>query len=297
MSQPKLSILICSLRSRAKKLEALLTALKPQLNDQVECLQDIDGGEVTVGCKRNRLLHRAAAEFVCFIDDDDLISPHYVSGILEALQFNPDCVRIHGAIVSANSSFKPMLCTNQAGARSGTVLRQVGHLNPVRRELALKTGFADMSSGEDADYAHRLKKHLHTEAEADKNKTSYFYHYDQAKSSTRHQEYMYWNRIGGDFQFTLLVDIPGYYQPRAKLNNLLLEEPRLHHGKCILKFVHTAHNCTTSFLVNNMIAGSVIMTNNPTEVGVLPGGDMKLLRAIDAVINNQRTVLRYKRRV
>jgi hypothetical protein len=58
----KLSILICSLSSRADKLQRLMTDLQPQVNDSVEVLIKTDNGEIAIGAKRNLLLEEATGD-------------------------------------------------------------------------------------------------------------------------------------------------------------------------------------------------------------------------------------------
>ena len=92
----KLSILICHVPERAEKLERLMDVLRPQLNDGVEVLIETDAREMTIGAKRNLLLEKAKGQYVCFVDDDDLVPPYYVAKILEAISKHPDCIGIRG---------------------------------------------------------------------------------------------------------------------------------------------------------------------------------------------------------
>ena len=60
-----------------------------------EIIYDIDEGQVSIGVKRQRMLHKANGEYIVFIDDDDLVAENYVDLILGALKTGPDCVGIH----------------------------------------------------------------------------------------------------------------------------------------------------------------------------------------------------------
>lgn len=97
----KLSILICSLSGRLDKLHGLVTGLEQQiqnLNTQqsiptsqyaipaIEVLWLGDNKSISVGEKRNKLLSLSKGEYVCFIDDDDTVSPDYVAEIMNAIQ-------------------------------------------------------------------------------------------------------------------------------------------------------------------------------------------------------------------
>ena len=89
----KLSILICSLASREYYRNRLLELLESQINVEnqtsIEVLQDIDHGEASIGSKRQRLIEVAKGDYVCFIDDDDRISPDYIEKILKAIESRP----------------------------------------------------------------------------------------------------------------------------------------------------------------------------------------------------------------
>ncbi len=179
----KLSILICSLNSRHESLDTLLHILNPQKNDQVEILIEKDNGTMTIGAKRNILLKRAQGKFICFIDDDDVVSENYVSKILEAIESNPDCCGIEGLIFLRPRHRNRDRTSRQKWLRGDRVQRKFihsiryktwfedkcvyyrcpNHLNPVKRELALKVRFLPLNSSEDKDYSIRLLPLLKTE--------------------------------------------------------------------------------------------------------------------------------------
>jgi hypothetical protein len=57
----------------------------------------------------------------------------------------------------------------------GEYRKNVLHLNPVKRELAIKVGFPDTSSGEDRKYGEDLRPLIKTEYRI--LKEIYFYNY------------------------------------------------------------------------------------------------------------------------
>lgn len=177
---PKLSILICSLESRAAQLAELLGTLSPQLTDDVELLIDVDNGEVPIGRKRNSLLNNAKGDFVCFVDDDDQVSPEYVSRILTALESEPDCVGFK-LLFYVNSQNKGRAIHSLRFQAYGQKRihgiteyeRTPNHLNPIRREIAVSVGFPELNRGEDTDFAVRVRPLLETEVFVDE----FLYHY------------------------------------------------------------------------------------------------------------------------
>lgn len=155
----KLSILICSLGSRVDKLQRLLNVLQPQAHNDVEIIVKTDEGQIPIGRKRNLLLDEAQGEYVCFVDDDDLVSEDYVSKILSAIETKPDCCGLQGIITFQGSSprmFIHSLKYKEWFEQNKIYYRCPNHLNPVKRELALQVKFPESNFGEDRDYSTRL---------------------------------------------------------------------------------------------------------------------------------------------
>jgi glycosyltransferase involved in cell wall biosynthesis len=183
-----LSILIPTLRRRNAQLRLLLDAVYSQQVDGVEVLLDIDDGEDTVGKKRQRLLSKARGEFVAHIDDDDRISPTYVSKILSAIEKNPDVVGLTGIITTEGLNPKKFIHTMQCKTwyeHENCYYRNPNHLNPVKRELALQVGFKDINCGEDKDYSDRLLPLLKTEVFIPE--TLYYYQFSNKNTATQNR--------------------------------------------------------------------------------------------------------------
>jgi glycosyltransferase involved in cell wall biosynthesis len=162
----KLSILICSLKIREKLLMNLARILKMQGDSRVEILSIIDNGEISIGEKRNKLLHSAKGEYVCFLDDDDMISPFYTSNILKALEKTPDCVGFKGIITQNNVQPKLFIHSLKYDSwyeENDIYYRCPNHLNPIKKELAISVGFPDLYYHEDQHFSMRIKKLLKTE--------------------------------------------------------------------------------------------------------------------------------------
>lgn len=169
--KPTLSILICSLTQRFKTLKELTEELKKQKTDRVEILIEIDGGQITTGAKRNLLLERAKGDYVAFVDDDDMVSDDYVSKILKAIETCPDCCGMEGIITFQKRQerrlFVHSIQHKEWYEMDKVYYRCPNHLSPVKRELALQTGFPDKTIGEDRDYSMRLLPLLKTEVYID----------------------------------------------------------------------------------------------------------------------------------
>jgi glycosyltransferase involved in cell wall biosynthesis len=141
------------------------------MQDQVEVLTLVDNKEQTTGAKRNALLEMAKGEYIDFIDDDDEIKDNYLPLVMMGVNSGSDVVgmrlihyqegKIYG-YTTHSIRFKEW--KNIPGENGiWTFQRCPNHLNPVRRELALKAGFPDLTIGEDRDYSYRLRPLLKTE--------------------------------------------------------------------------------------------------------------------------------------
>lgn len=162
-------------------------------NSDVELLIETDNGEMTIGAKRNILLDRAIGDYVCFIDDDDMVPDYYVEEILRAIGEDdvrtggaPDAIGIKGHYFEAQKSAQVFIHSIQYDSwftQDGVFYRPPNHLNPVKRELALKAGFPEKDHGEDHDYSMKMLSILDMDPEFAKtevfiDKVMYFYHKD-----------------------------------------------------------------------------------------------------------------------
>ena len=183
-----LSILICSLKDRKFYLERLLDKLNPQLNDNVEVIVESDNGEMTIGEKRNTLVEKSSGEYICFIDDDDLVSDDYVELILSSIQNKPDVVGfkldyfVDGVLTGVaehtikNNEWKT-LNSNSSPYRY-LFLRNPNHLNPIKREIALKIPYQKINHGEDRIFSSQVYELLKSENYIDK---AIYYYYFRTK--------------------------------------------------------------------------------------------------------------------
>jgi glycosyltransferase involved in cell wall biosynthesis len=181
MNGISLSILIATMPSRINKCANMLSDLDFQLLansclDIVEILHDISMN-YNIGSKRNKLLQQAKGEYIVFIDDDDEITSNYVSLILDACKSGADCIGISGIITTNGADKRQWHISKDYGSwytgADGTYYRTPNHISPVKRELALRVGFPEVSFAEDAEYSRRLLPLLKSEVKIEQN----IYHY------------------------------------------------------------------------------------------------------------------------
>lgn len=183
----KLDILIPTLPNRENFKRRLLENLWQTGLEDCQVLTDNREG-VSIGEKRNDLLNRATADYITFIDDDDLVAPNYIELVFKAIETKPDVVGMNLIMTTdgqnAERSFHTIQCRewfDKPYIFQGKKIyfRCPNHLNPVKRELALQVGFPKISMGEDKDYSYRLLPLLKTEEWIDQ--PIYFYLFRQNK--------------------------------------------------------------------------------------------------------------------
>lgn len=162
----ELSLLVCSLINRSQLADNLKRVLNYQSNESVEMLICRDNGERSIGKKRQDLLTASKGKYICYLDDDDMISPFYVSKILEGIKESPDCVGISGWYIAKQQEPKMFIHSikyTEWFEKNGIYYRCPNHLNPIKREIALQVGFPNISNGEDHVYSMKLRNLLKTE--------------------------------------------------------------------------------------------------------------------------------------
>ncbi len=189
---PTLAVCIATLPERAPRLKQLVDELyrqRARLTPQGQVEIVIDNGLGTVGEKRQRLLERAKAHFVAFVDDDDLVAWDYLQRIVDALHGSPeaDCVAITGVMTTAGATPERFIhsldVTEWKKNDDGVYLRGINHLCPVRRELALKAGFPAANHGEDFDYSRKLQPLLKSQTTTG-DAPLYYYLFEPSKGAT-----------------------------------------------------------------------------------------------------------------
>lgn len=150
-AQPELSILVPSVKARRSLLSRLLWTLQPQLCDEVEVLVHTSS-TIGMGAKFNELFERASGRLGVIVDDDDLVSPHYVARVLDAAA-GADYVG-YKVLYTINGCYREVYASDPANAvhkpyRLDQTVRHVMHHCPVEVQQARAWRFGDSY---DADY-------------------------------------------------------------------------------------------------------------------------------------------------
>jgi len=174
---PILSILICTLEERKIEfLNRILSILKPQINKKdVEIVILTDNGEIPIGTKRNMSLDYASGKYVCFIDDDDIVSDGYVDLVLSKSKEDSDVI-VFTSIVTTNGwdiKLARQGMEYKYSEINNVYYRLPNHLSIHKRESMIER-FMDVRTGEDDEWAERRLKEIKTQTRIDE----IIYHYD-----------------------------------------------------------------------------------------------------------------------
>ena len=200
----KLSILICSLNSRVEKRKELVALLlssigqnyceethdkdyliQKYIGEQAEVIICTDDKQMSVGAKRNMLIKHAAGAYISFIDDDDMVMPEYVARLLGKMGSSPDVIVFNAFRFVDGTRDKLVIYGKEYADRNlnSSYQRSPNHLMCIKRELAAKIRFKDISYGEDSDFATRLLPHLRTQERI--FDTLYHYFFDSKLTETQ----------------------------------------------------------------------------------------------------------------
>lgn len=190
-----LSVLVPSVSSRRETFAPKIMdqlfgqheALSPEDQTRVEILMLTDAKGVTLGTKRNDMVRLARGAYVAFVDDDDRVTPDYLSSLLEATERGDDVITFLASVTTNGG--RPMVCRysmafDEDKNTSKEYHRIPNHLSAVRRELALRTPFPELGKSEDSEYAKQLKPLLRSEYHIDRT----LYHYDFDTRTTETQK-------------------------------------------------------------------------------------------------------------
>jgi hypothetical protein len=152
---PTWDILIRSIVHRHAKLCDLLTVLNAQMLPGAGVLLHRDNLQTGAARKCQLLVEASRADYTCFVDDDDMVAADYIPRIMAALALRPDYVGFPVAWSIDGIRKRP---AEHSLRHTGwnddfeALTRDISHLNPIRRELALLGTWAG-EYAEDHDWA------------------------------------------------------------------------------------------------------------------------------------------------
>lgn len=163
---PTWDILVPTLGERRPLFERLLAGLLPQLDPYAGRVRVVgwhNNGSPSLPKIRQTMVLGSPADYVSFVDDDDLVAPYYVDEVVAALADRPDYV---GFQVQCYSDGVPTALAYHSLEYSrwrnfpGRYERDISHINPVRTVLARRARFDQVGPGsaEDRAWAGQLRR-------------------------------------------------------------------------------------------------------------------------------------------
>lgn len=161
----KWAILIPTTTDRAHLLNRVVAELDRQrAGKDVIIIIHEDQKQKTTGQKRNELIHaakEAQAEYISFVDDDDMVGEHYVDLNLKGISMGFDCNSLKGQIywegVPGKPFFHSIIYDHWYEDKNG-YYRCPNHLNCIRLEKVKDIPFQDKNFGEDGNWSMDILK-------------------------------------------------------------------------------------------------------------------------------------------
>lgn len=182
-----LSILIPSIPERSANLNMLLDNIfiQNELAKKIDCFEYMGGiemciddsksflnGGLSIGKKREGLVKKATGKYLCFLDDDENISPNYVETLLRMCNEDKDVctfrsifkLKDYWGLVDMKMVYK----VNDQASPDYTIRRPPWHICPVRSEFAKLYPFEDINNAEDFKWFEKVLSHCTSEAHTDR---------------------------------------------------------------------------------------------------------------------------------
>lgn len=187
--KPRLSILIATVGEREERFLQLVERLSTQVqkyDGQIEVLAFWNNMEHPIAEIRQALVDEATGEYVCFIDDDDSVPEYYCDRIMAATEDRPDYVGFRMQLWYDGVKTKPTYHSIRYSEWSDDAegyYRNISHLNPIRRDIAIKVPFTGHAGPEDYCWSSLVAPLVHTEEYVEE--PMYFYYFNSSDSIWR----------------------------------------------------------------------------------------------------------------
>ena len=155
----KWSICILTQPSRELYLSGLLALFSPERPADVELKVKFFDRSRSLGANRQQMIEESTGTYVNFIDDDDKVARDYVETIyplLDGVDYIGFQVQTYFDGVPQKLTYHTLRCGGWSEDERG-YYRDLSHINPIRRELALLVPF-EGGVGEDHRWADRLRE-------------------------------------------------------------------------------------------------------------------------------------------
>ena len=137
-------ILMCSIWERTNQLNEILTELKHQIQPGVRVIVARDNLEMEYGPKCQALLEASSADYISYLDDDDMVAPDFISRILKAMEEDPDYIGFRVRYTTDGVRQLPVTHSLEYDGWINTpteLFRDIVHFNPVRRTIGVQSSW------------------------------------------------------------------------------------------------------------------------------------------------------------
>ena len=192
---------------RTGQLTEVLTEIKRQWQPGLGVIVSRDNMELGYGAKCQLLLDSSQADYVCYLDDDDMIAPTYVVDIFEAINSKvptetadgittvlepPDYIGFNVRYTTDGVRQLPVTHSLEYNGWINApdhLYRDIVHFNPVRRELGIQSSWVGGYAA-DGRWCDGLRGLVKTQVFIDKE--LHYYQHSSSTSFLGHHEPMSW---------------------------------------------------------------------------------------------------------
>lgn len=169
-SIPERMVLLNNLINELNKQIRDVSAVHPALGGVIISVDDsksyLEGG-LSVGDKRDLLVQRAKAKYLCFLDDDDKVAPNYVEELLRLCYYGNDICTFK-SLFTCDTYWTvinmQLGVDNEQATPYREVQRNAWHICPVKSMIAQNHRFQSKNNAEDWDWFSRVLSDVQTEA-------------------------------------------------------------------------------------------------------------------------------------
>ncbi len=154
-----IAILIAHLPERVKLLNRVLSQIDEQRSGKDVRVFIDPSRELTTGQKRNRLLAKAeaaGANYVAFVDDDDLIGPNYIKLAFECEASGMDCMELWGQYWENGKQLMPFhhsIKYDKWWQDNKAYYRNPNHISLLKMSAIKGIQYKSLTIGEDGNYS------------------------------------------------------------------------------------------------------------------------------------------------
>lgn len=180
---PTWTVLVATIGERRDLFGRLLDVLLPQTvpyAGRVRVLAYWSNGDPALPEIRQRMVDAVDTDYLCCVDDDDLVPGYYVAEVMAAVESRPDYV---GFDVQCYTDGLPTALAHHSLRYAGwygdgyELYRDISHLNPIRTDLARLADFRRIRprQPEDRGWVQQLRDSRRLRSEVVIDKVMYHY--------------------------------------------------------------------------------------------------------------------------